>query len=346
MSIIAKLEGPDVKPAVSSVRQFYSTVLGFLITLALAGCSTTPVSEAPSGILYQRIDAGAHPIFRSVVETATAEDWAPMNATVDPATESIAAFRLDLDFRIREKPLHDTEAIWTMTTLLLFTVYPSTCARYDLELTADLRDSSGSRIKSWHLLEQDTAFLWLFQGGDCMGQAESTIRTIAETMLKNLYGRMKQEGILSAQAVAPVDQLPLVHVSAENAEALVQRVTKTDAPFENFTFKPTEGQSVDRILNVRFDFVRADPSVGAIIGRGMAAVMTIGVVGVCAPNDMILNAKVMDTAGSTLREYRFGRKIRGSMANDCAPATDRTHPRQATDLLRQLFRQIEEDKVI
>lgn len=320
--------------------------LAFLNLSSLSGCATTPVPEAPPGVLYQRIDVGAHPVFRSVVEAAASESWAPASATVDPAAESMAAFRLDLNFRVREKPLHDTEAIWTMTTLLLFTVYPSTCARYELELSADLHDSSGNRLKSWHLLEQDTAFLWLFQGGDCMGQTESTIRRIAEAMLKDLYGRMERDGILSAKGSATVGQLPLIHVRAENTDSLIERVTKTDAPFDNFTFAPVSDQPVYRTVDIRFEFLKADPGLSAIIGRSMAAIMTLGVVGVCSPNDMILNAQVLDENGAMLREYRFARKIRASMVNDCAPATDLTHPRQATDLLRQLFRQIEEDSLI
>ena len=335
-----------MKQILPSTRQFYSSIIALLMFPVLAGCSTTPVSEAPSGVLYQHVSDDAHPVFRSVVETAAAESWAPINATVDPAAKPKANYRLDLDFRIREKPLHDTEAIWTMTTMILLTVYPSTCARYDVELTADLHDSTGTRLKSWYLLEQDTAFLWLFQGGDCMGQSESTIRNIAETMLKDLYSRIEKDEVLSAKGATPVEQLPLVHVSAENAESLVQRVIRTDAPFSNFTFEPVAGQPVHRTLNIRFEFLKADPSVSAIVGRGMAAILTLGLVGVCPANDMVLNAQVLDANGTILREYRLVQKIRASMANDCAPATDRTHPRQATYLLRQLFLQIEEEKTI
>lgn len=317
-----------------------------LSAILLGGCAAGRVVDRHPGLLYQTIQPGAHSLFKEVVEEAAAAGLPPMSVTFDVAEAGLADFRLDLNFTIRDKGLTDTEVIWTLTTMVLLTLYPSSCGRYELELTGDLYDQGGSRLKSWHLVEQDTAFLWLFQGKDCgTEQSEITVEKIAAEMLKQLYARMSRDGVLSGRAI-PIDNYPLVYISTSNASSVVQRITKTEEPFPNFTFDSEAGKSAERTLKINFDFISPEQSMGSIMGRGMAMMMTMGVVSMCSPNKIVLEAEVLAADGTMLRTYRYSKKKRASMSSDCAPATDQTHPKLVADMLRKLFRQIKKDKVI
>lgn len=328
----------------SSVRA--TLVVALLSACLLASCATERVVDEQPGLLYQTINPGAHPAFKDVVKKSADADLAQVAVTFDAALESVADFRLDLDFTVRDKGLSVTEGIWTETTTLLLTLYPSTCGRYELELTGDLYDRDGNRLKTWHLAEQDTAFLWLFRGKDCGSeQSEITVKKIATRMLEQLYSRMSREGVLSGKEIVPVDNFPLVYVATRNAKSVVQRVTKTYEPFPNFTFDPNSRKTADRILNIRFEFITPEQSMTSILGRGAGAMMTLGLVSMCPPNEMVLQAEVLANGGTVLRTYRFAKKKRAG-GLDCVATTDKTHPDLAANLLRKLFRQIKKDKLI
>ena len=137
-----------------------------------------------------------------------------------------------------------------------------------------------------------------------------------------------------------------VYVWTSNAKSVVQRITKTEEPFPNFTFDSEAGKSAERTLKINFDFISPDQSIGSMMGRYMAMTMTLGVVSFCSPNKVVLAAEVLAADGTMLRTYRYSKKIRASMSSACAPATDQTHPKLVADMLRKLFRQIKKDKVI
>ena len=320
-------------------------IVSLLFAILLGGCAAGRVVDRHPGLLYQTVQPGAHSLFKEVVEEAAA-GMPPMIVTFDVADKGLADFRLDLNFTIRDKGLTDTEIVWMMTTMVLLTAYPSSCGRYEIELTGDLYDQGGSRLKSWHLVEQDTAFLWFFQGKDCgTEQSEITVEKIAAKMLKQLYVQMSRDGVLSGRAI-PIGDYPLVYVWTSNAKSVVQLIMKTEEPFPNFTFDFEAGKSAERTLKIDFDFISPDQGIGSFMGRYMATTVTLGVVSFCSPNEMILKAEVLAANGTILRRYRYSKKIRASMSSGCAPASDQTHPKVVSKLLRKLFKQIKKDKVI
>lgn len=318
-----------------------------LAALLLAACAAQPAADGPQKVLYQAISEDAHPVFASVARDTARSERLPARVTFDAADEATADFRLDLDFRVRSKGIGMTEEVWQQTTTMLLTLYPSTCGRYELELTGDLYDQSGTRLRTWHIVEQDTAFLWLFHGKDCgRQQSEISVRKIASSMLERLYARMSKDGTWSGPAVAPASDDPLVHVEAVNARELVERVTKTDAPFANFTFDAESAGSVDRTVRIQYYFNRSDQGIGSAIGRGMGAMATLGLMSMCPPNEMVITADVTDGDGSVLKSYRFGKKKRAASKNYCAAPTASSHPKLAAGLLRKVFREIRKDEVI
>lgn len=324
---------------------FTTLVCGLALLLSQSGCASSKPAEKLPGVLYQTVDPHSHPLFPDVVEEAA--DLAPVNVTFDPATAASSDYRLDLNFTIRDKGLHDTEAIWTITTILLFTMYPSTCGHFELTLTGDLYDAAGVRLKTWNVVEQDTAFLWLFQGDNCGAEpAAESIKEAASKMLSQLYVQMSRDGAFSGKGLVPVDDQPLVYVNAVNAEELVQKVLKTDSPFANFTTDAALADAAERVVKIEYEFVSPEQSLGSIMGRSGAAIMTIGLVSMCPKNRMILNAEVLSADMTVLRKYHFMEKKRASMMDYCAPATDETHPELAAKLLRKLLKQIDRDKLV
>jgi len=322
--------------------------LHILLSVCLiGGCATGPVVDESPRLIYQSVNPGANPVFKRAVKEADGARHSRIQLTADATKESLSDFRLDLDFKIRDQQLTDTEMIWTQTTMMLLTLYPSSCGRYELELAAELYDRDGNRVKTWHFVETDTAFLWLAQGRDCAGeQSDSTIEKISTRMLKKLYAQLARDDILSGQAPGPVDNAPLVYVDARNARQVVQRVIKTEEPFQNFTFDSEEGKSAHRTLDIRFEFIAPEQSIGNVLGRGAGAIMTLGLMSMCRPSEMILKADVIDDDGTVLRTYRYKKKKRGSSDIACSPATDYTHPEMVAKLLRKLLRQIEKDGLI
>lgn len=314
------------------------------VLMMQAGCAGAGPVESKSGLLYQYVDPGAHPAILDSAREAAGR--APMNVTFDPDQADASDYRLNLSFGVRDKGLHDSEAIWTMTTIYLFTLYPSTCAHFELTLTGDLYSRDGVRLKSWALVEQDTAFLWLLQGDNCSGPTDELVEKAASKMLKQLYVRMVRERAISGNERAPVGVEPLVYVDAVNAQQLVHGILKTDAPFANYTTEVALAAAAERTVRIEYEFVSAEQGLGSIVGRGMSSMMTLGLVSVCKPNTMILNAEVLGADGTVLRTYRFSQKKRASMYDDCLPPTDTTHPDVAARLLRKLLVQIEKEALI
>ena len=314
------------------------------LPLALGACAAPGPAEKIPGSLYQTIDPASHPVMSEVLKQTAGRS--PMRVTFDPAEAATSDYRLDLSFGIRDKGMHDTEVIWTTTTILLFTMYPSTCGHYELTLDGELYDRDGEHLKSWSIVEQDTAFLWLFQGDDCGAEPSAeTLQKIAAELVDRLYARMERDGVFSGGPIRQAADYPLVYVEAANATALVEKVLRIDEPFPNYTMNRAEAAAAERTLRIEFEFLSPEQSLAGITTRGMASIMTIGLVGVCPANTMVLNAEVLGSDGSVVGRYQFRDKKRASILNDCAAPTDETHPELAAKLLRKLIGELKRNKI-
>jgi hypothetical protein len=321
------------------------SALAFLLlftVLLLCGCAT-PVTDEQQIVIYQRMNAPVHPVFLDVVEEAIAEGWSPNGSTLDPDLATKANFRLDLDFQVHGKDRIGPERILGVITRLNFNLIPTSCARYVQELSAVLYTQSGRRLKSWRVIEQNTAFIWFFQESDCQYLSDPTLRKIAKSMLKDFYHRMEKDVVFSTLAEAPFIEPPLVYIEAKDSEALVQRIVKTDAPFNNFTFENPSGKSINYTLTIDFDFVNHDQNLFEILSRGIGSIWTLGLISFCPEDETILNATIKDVRGTVLKQYRFTDSKRASGFDDCTYKSD---PAMEERLLRQLFLQVGEDKLI
>jgi hypothetical protein len=324
-------------------KPFNDLAFLFLFTvLLLCGC-TTPVTEEQQIVIYQRMNEAVHPVFRDVVEEAFAEGWSLKGSTLDPDLATKANFRLDLDFQVQDKDRIGPERILGVITKLNFNLIPTSCARYEQELSAVLYSQTGRKLKSWRVTEQDTAFIWFFQESDCQHLSDSTLRKIAKNMLKDFYHHMEKNVDFSTLAEAPFIEPPLVYIEAKDSESLVQRIVKTDAPFNNFTFEDPPGKSISYTLTIDFDFVSHDQNLFEILSRGIGSIWTWGLISFCPEDETILNATIKDVRGTVLKQYRFTDSKRASGFDDCTYKSD---PAMEERLLRQLFRRVGEDKLI
>lgn len=314
----------------------------------LGGCAATraPSADESPVLIYQTVAADAHPVFRQFVESSAASRHTGFEITTDANNPSPADFRLDLDFRTAEGNFAVMEAAWAETTTMLLTMYPATCGRYNLELNADLYDSDGEPVGSWNLIEQDTAFLWLFQGKDCgRNQSDETIRKYSSRMLDDLYSRIRQELPRPNNVGAPGTESRRIFVDVRETSPALQRIVRSEARGRGFTFDPDVADRAEYAISVSMYSTRPEQGVANLMGRSAGAIMTIGLISMCPPNEMILAAAVSDRTGETMKEYRFSRRVRASGLNYCERPTVGSHPKQATKLVRQLFRQMKKDGI-
>ena len=131
--------------------------IAFLLLVSLAGCAGQAKSLKAPGLLYLAVSNHSHPLFAEVAQDVSSKR-APVKVTLDPRLEASSDFRLKLDFNILDKPLHDAEFVWTMSTIMMLGVYPASCARRELTLTADLYSRDGTAVKSWSIIESDTSY--------------------------------------------------------------------------------------------------------------------------------------------------------------------------------------------
>ena len=311
--------------------------------LALAGCAGLAANKKEPGLMYQEVSAFSHPLFADTAR-AVANSRAPMDVTFDPLLEAASDFRLKLDLRIADSELHDTEMVWAMSTILMFGAYPASCARREAVLTADLYGRDGTRMGSWSIVENDTSFMWLFQGSDCGGSLTAkSFNRLASAMLKNLYSQIRRDVLLKPVG-APLPAAPaLVYVNAVNADELVQRFILQARPLTKLSFDPADAASAEKTLTTEFSFQSPEQSLGGILGRTMSTFMTLGLVSGCAPNTISLDAEIRDANDAVVRTYRLSKKVRGSMSNNCALPDEYSKPGKLRALLKELLQQMEDD---
>lgn len=312
-----------------------------------AGCASGPDVNEPAKLVYQSVTQPSHPVFAKVAAECRPRTLRHARITVDSNDAQSADFHLELAFRIRKVAISDTEAVWEATTTMLLAMYPASCARYELELNADLLDDNGQRLGSWQVAQQDTAFVWLLSGAkDCgASQSDKTIAKISKRMLKELYNEIEEDGVLAAPGPVAVDRRPPVLLVTDYAEDIVRQSAKTSGSYANFTLDETAADIIHRTVKIRFEIVKPGETLTGIVFRSMAAIGTVGMAGACPPNEVTLSAEVLGEDGETLRTYRFKKKKKASMLDDCAPPTQTADPKLFASLLDELFRAMEKDRL-
>jgi hypothetical protein len=320
------------------------TVYVLLPVLLFAGCATGKVSQKYPGLMYQTVNSASYPVLYPVLQDAAREGLPPMQVTFNGADAPASDYHLDLAFNVRVKGLHDTEAIWTVTTLLLLGMYPATCGHFEYVLTARLDDKDGRHLRSWQVIENDTAFTWLLMTPGCDGPDEEASQKIAASLLTDLYADMAGDPVFAGTTKPGAAVYPVVFIEAtEDTQAVVERAVWSEMPFPGATFEPEARSRADRLLRIEIEYVALDPGVGSMIGRISTSILTIGLVSPCPPNTIVVRASVRDSAGQVRNTYEYKDKVRSSMLDNCMPAPVGMHPEAETKLLKRMFRTIAQD---
>lgn len=316
-------------------------LLGFGV-ICLGGCAGTQTYEKAPGLMYQQVAAGAPAEFHSILEAASVAQRGPIRLTQDASVP--ADFQLELDFRIRDEGLNNPDVTSMVMSFYFLNAYPTSCGHYQFTLEADLFDANGQRLGTWYLIEDDTAFTWFFSGKDCKSPSEDTVRKIGSDLLTELYAQIAREGALMASRLDAGEYRPLVYVRARNAAELVERVTKTDAPFGNFTFTSPDSGAAHWSLNIGFEFINPQTDYTTPLKHPFSA-LTAGMISNCASNRIELDASVTDGAGKVVQNYHYTKYKQPSNFKDCGPTNDDTDPDIIAKMLKQLYKDIGRDNL-
>lgn len=338
-----------------------TTVLALLL-VGLIGCAAVPdrpgvgggsiegqdaPSVPPSRPMVQlNVAPGSHPVFRSVAEETTDASGLFSSRIAATAVEPRADYSLDLSFQVVERPLRDAEQIWSATTMLLLTMYPSTCNRYRFTLKADVRDNQGNLIKSYWLDETDTAWLWLFMGPKCgspEGMSGEGISNVATSQMKELFARARRDGVFDMERSTAVvaGAGPMVLVRAAHAHEEIERGLQLDEPAVRFNFDESRASEADYMLDVDVEFTGGDFSPS----RGYLAILTLGLSGVCSLTHATLTASLLDRNSELVGHYSFQDSAQATMAEGCQRIDERSRPDLVVGLARKLNKQLKQDRL-
>jgi hypothetical protein len=292
-------------------------------------------SQRPS--VRIRVAPGSHAEFQPVAEQATDDSGLFSTRVSATDTGSSADYTVELSYQVVERPLRDAEQIWSMTTMLLLTMYPSTCNRYQFTLTADVLDREGRLVKSYRLEDVDTAWLWLLMGPRCgspEGMSGDGVRNAAVGQMRAFYGRASRDGVFDPARAAALmaGARPLVLVRASGAEEQIRQGLLIDDPAARFTFDAAQADEADYVLETDLAFTGGEFSPS----RAYLAIMTLGLSGVCSMTYAKLSASLLDRNGELLQHYAFRSMAQATMATNCAPVDQYSRPDLVVGLARKL----------
>ncbi|MGA8051956.1 MAG: hypothetical protein WCA09_17385 [Burkholderiales bacterium] len=281
-----------------------------------------------------------------VAEQATRDSglFGPVSAAPKPALPADLTIKLGLTSQRRA--VSDAETVWGMTTAILFTVYPSTCARDEYELVADVSDRSGRRLKSYDLRDTETSWLWLLHGENCGSvPAAERVKAVANGLLQTLYRDIGEDRLLATANTAPAaaDDRPRVYVTANRAGDIVQRVALTSAPYAQFVFDDKEAREADFTLDIDLGFGSSDQT----LVRTMAGIMSLALVSPCSATTFSLKAKLSDRSGKQVRSYDLSDSYRSIFdgSRGCRAVDEGSRPEEVAEFVGKLFARMQRDRV-
>jgi hypothetical protein len=299
--------------------------------------TTAPAATArPSVQLVLAEDAAA--ALDDVAEQVTRDSGLFGAVSAAPKPARPADLKIKLALKAQRRPVSDAETVWAMTTIVLFTLYPSTCARDEYELSADVYDRSGTRLKSYDLHDSDTSALWLLHGPNC-GDAPTPdrVRQAAKGLLQTLYREIDGDRLLAlantGQAVR--DARPLVYVEANRAADIIERVALTEPPFARFSFDAKDAPGADYKLSIDFETGSSEQT----LARTMAGIMSLTLVSPCSATEFSLKARLTDRSGREIGAYDLSDSFRSQFdgGRGCQAVNEVTRPEDAAELIGELF---------
>jgi hypothetical protein len=286
------------------------------------------------------IDGASNPALRPRVEKSLSDSGLRADLVLEETPEHQGDYVVTLKFDFRHIPLVDFENIWQMADLFLLTMYPATCNRYRFTLNARVEDRSKTPIKTYSLQDIDTAWVWLLVGPTCElpeNTDDPSVGDKAEHLLKELYRRMARDDVFDPARAAALGAArgPLVYVSANRAQDLIEDGFLLDDSQLRYSFDPADAAAADYTLKLDLSF-SGQTFMG---GRAYLAIMTAGLVPVCPLHAATLEGSAFDRAGSLLNHYRAVSHWQPAFTTNCVLEDENGRP----DMVRQMARELAQD---
>jgi hypothetical protein len=329
-------------------------LLGIILLLA-GGCASVHQDASHGAVAPHAATVGHGPNVRLVLDddfSAPFEEVAEQSAQASGLFGNVLAARqpargadmtIELRIKSQRRPLSDTENVWHMTTLLLLTVYPSSCARDEYELVADVTDRAGRRLKSYDLRDPDTSWMWLFHGENCGDAATpARVQEAVKGLLAKLFHDIEGDRLTTIANTGREagNSVPLIYVTADRARDIVQRAALTAPPFARFTFDENRARSADYTLQVQFESGASEQTMARTIG----AIWTIGLFSACSPTVFKLGAKLLDRSGRQVHAYALSHTYRSRFRNGCVAVDESNDPEDVAELVGRLFAEMSRDR--
>ncbi len=328
------------------MRSLVGSIGCVVLTAACLSCAsrdTVPASP-PASQIYVAIDESPDG-FRAAALDVSKKRLTGLDVTFERPELIAPALTLALHLTYRNLTPSEFETIWGMTTFLLATLYPSTCAHRSYTLSADLTDASGNS-RAFEETDTTVAWLWLFNGPRC-GETPSKgeVESMTHRLLDAAYDRMQRHNAFSGASMASDRQAPLVRVSANRAGAIAEQVLRVDRPFERWSMVDEPEAIPDYRVDLFFDVRPGTYS----LPKAYFAIMTLGLFGVCTSTSITLIATITGPDVAKTTSYVRSKSVRGHLAangSECEGQNESSSPELFAALLRQVFEQAVRDKVI
>ena len=308
---------------------------------------TLPVGTAPLLVYVAAPDSP--PGFRGAAEAASTAAFEHARLTFNPDDAPASAVRIDLRLDYRNLTETEFETIWRATTILLLTLYPSTCGHRTYDLTATVTGPGGAS-RTYAQTDSTVSWLWLLQAPHC-GETPTPeeIESATARMLAAIYEDMRRDRALDTIALGiRGPDGPLVRIFSNRAKELVERVARVERPFDRWALTDYARGPEDYLVDLDFDVRHGSFS----IGRGYLAIATGGLStllgGLCTASTITLTANFIGPDPARTRGYAFSESVstRATSGGGCVGVDEGTQPDAFTDLVHRLFEQIQDDELI
>lgn len=329
-----------------SSRRMQFLLFALTLLSILMGCASSPTHNQEtaelSPLVYVAISKSADGFAETAQRVIPNKLWG-MNVTFDPEAMTGTDLRLDLRMTYRNVTEREFETIWRITTGILLTLYPSTCRHRAYMLTATLNDAHGNS-RTYEETDSTIAWLWLLHGPKCGDTPTAEeIESATERMLDAAFDRMRKDDAFAGIGLAARDT-PLVNIVINRAADIANQVLSVDRPFARWTIGDNATPVPDYRIDLHFDVKPGSFS----ISRAYLGIMTLGLTSPCRRSTITLTATVTGPGAVMTKSYTFTDSLSGRMGaqSDCEIPDETTRPEIFAKLLRRVFRQIDQDKLI
>jgi hypothetical protein len=168
---------------------------------------------------------------------------------------------------------------------------------------------------------------------------------VVPKMIRFVYGEIVDD----LRASRTPDEIPknLVYVSVSPALPFVEQTTREIRPFSRVTFDEAQASAADYTLHIQITSTGGHSrSPGSTVGRGLLAIMTIGVFPMCPDTQFTLTARLTDREKRELKHYEILDSVRTGSSDYCQSVSPYGRPDTVAAMLRNLYSEMSSETVI